>query len=74
MHLHVPKPLHTWREFIGKVGIIVLGLLSALCAEQLIEQNCRLTPAPGAPCAHMGKVPYFDCLAWRSRYTRLLAP
>jgi hypothetical protein len=38
MHFHVPKPLHGWRAFIGEVGIIVLGVLIALSAEQLAEQ------------------------------------
>jgi hypothetical protein len=37
MHVHVPKPLHGWREFAGEVGIIVLGVLTALGAEQAIE-------------------------------------
>jgi len=37
MHFHVPKPLHGWREFVGEVGIIVLGVLIALGAEQVIE-------------------------------------
>ena len=37
MHIHVPKPLHGWREFAGEVGIIVLGVLIALGAEQLVE-------------------------------------
>ena len=37
MHLHLPKPLHGWREFVGEVGIIVLGVLIALSAEQLVE-------------------------------------
>lgn len=37
MHFHVPKPLHGWRELAGEVGIIVLGVLIALGAEQLIE-------------------------------------
>jgi hypothetical protein len=37
MHIHVPKPLHGWREFAGEVGIIVLGVLIALGSEQLIE-------------------------------------
>lgn len=37
MHVHLPKPLHGWREFTGEVGIIVLGVLIALGAEQLIE-------------------------------------
>lgn len=22
MHLHLPKPLHGWREFAGEIGII----------------------------------------------------
>ena len=37
MHVHIPKPLHGWREFVGEVGIIVLGVLIALGAEQAIE-------------------------------------
>jgi hypothetical protein len=37
MHVHLPKPLHGWREFLGEVGIIVLGVLIALGAEQLVE-------------------------------------
>ena len=38
MHIHLPKPLHGWREFFGEVGIIVIGVLIALGAEQLIEE------------------------------------
>lgn len=37
-HFHIPKPLHGWREFAGEVGIIVLGVLIALSAEQIVEQ------------------------------------
>ena len=37
MHFHLPKPLHGWREFLGEVGIIVIGVLVALTAEQLVE-------------------------------------
>ena len=37
MHFHLPKPLHGWREFIGEVGIIVVGVLIALGAEQVVE-------------------------------------
>jgi len=36
MHFHLPKPLHGWREFAGEVGIIVLGVLIALGAEQIV--------------------------------------
>jgi len=38
MHFHLPKPLHGWREFAGEVGIIVLGVLIALAAEQGVER------------------------------------
>jgi hypothetical protein len=34
MHVHLPKPLHGWREFAGEVGIIVFGVLIALGVEQ----------------------------------------
>lgn len=37
MHVHLPKPLHGWRQFVGEVGIIVLGVLIALSAEQVVE-------------------------------------
>jgi hypothetical protein len=36
MHFHLPKPLHGWREFLGEVGIIVIGVLIALGAEQVV--------------------------------------
>ena len=37
MHFHLPKPLHGWREFAGEVGIIVVGVLIALGAQQVVE-------------------------------------
>ena len=37
MHFHLPRPLHGWREFAGEVGIIVLGVLIALGAEQVLS-------------------------------------
>src|SRR5438270_6819312 len=37
MRFSLPKPLHGWREFAGEVGIIVLGVLIALSAQQLVE-------------------------------------
>ncbi len=37
MHFHLPKPLHGWREFVGEVGIIVVGVLIALGAEQIVR-------------------------------------
>jgi hypothetical protein len=37
MRVHLPKPLHGWRAFAGEVGIIVLGVLIALAAGQIVE-------------------------------------
>ena len=37
MHVHLPKPPHGWRAFIGEVAIIVLGVLIALFAQQLVQ-------------------------------------
>lgn len=37
LHIHLPKPLHGWREFLGEVGIIVIGVLIALACEQVVE-------------------------------------
>ena len=38
MHFHLPKPLHGWRAFVGEVGIIVIGVLIALGAEQMVHE------------------------------------
>lgn len=38
MHVHLPKPIHGWRAFVGEVGIIVLGVLIALGFEQVVEE------------------------------------
>ena len=37
MEIHKPKPWQGWREFLKEYGIIVLGVLTALAAEQLVE-------------------------------------
>ena len=37
MHLHVPKALRSWREFAKEVGVIVVGVVIALSAEQIVE-------------------------------------
>ena len=37
MRFQLPKPLHGWRQFWGEVGIIVLGVLIALGAQQIVE-------------------------------------
>lgn len=37
MHVHLPKPLHGWREFAGEVGVVLLGVLLALGAQQVVS-------------------------------------
>ena len=37
MEIHKPKPFHNFREFLGEIGIIVIGVLIALGAEQFID-------------------------------------
>ena len=37
MEVHKPKPWRGWREFLKEYGIIVLGVLTALAAEQVVE-------------------------------------
>lgn len=37
MHVHLPEPLHGWRALAGEIGIIVVGVLIALSAEQLVQ-------------------------------------
>jgi hypothetical protein len=35
--IHKPKPVHSLREFLSELGVIVLGVLIALAAEQAVE-------------------------------------
>ena len=37
LDIHKPKPVHSWREFSGEIGIIVVGVLIALAAEQTVQ-------------------------------------
>lgn len=41
MKASLPTPLHGWRVFAGEVGIIVLGVLIALAAQQVVEGMTR---------------------------------
>jgi hypothetical protein len=38
MHFHLPKPLHGWREVAREMAIIIVSVLIALFAEQLVER------------------------------------
>lgn len=38
MKVHLPKPMHGWREFLGEVGVIVIGVMIALFVDQVAER------------------------------------
>ena len=38
MDIHKPKPWHSVREFLKEYAIVVVGVLTALGAEQAVEQ------------------------------------
>ena len=37
MEVHKAKPIHSWRALVNEIGVIVLGVLIALGAEQAVE-------------------------------------
>jgi hypothetical protein len=37
MEIHKPKAVHGWRELLKEIGIIVIGVLIALGAEQIVD-------------------------------------
>jgi hypothetical protein len=37
MEIHKPKPVHSWRELLTELGIVVLGICIAISLEQFVE-------------------------------------
>ena len=37
MDIHKPKPVHSWREFLSEILVVVTGIAIALAGEQVIE-------------------------------------
>ncbi len=37
MEIHKPKPVHSWRELLTEIGVVVIGVCIALAAEQAVE-------------------------------------
>lgn len=48
MHFHLPKPLHGWRTFAGEIAIVVIGVLIALGAQQVVENRADRARADSA--------------------------
>jgi hypothetical protein len=36
--IHKPKPVHSWREFLSEIAVIVIGICIALTGEQIVEK------------------------------------
>lgn len=37
MHLHVPKPIHGWKQFFNEVAVIAVGIAIALGGEEIVS-------------------------------------
>lgn len=37
MHIHLPKPIHGWKQFFNEIAVIAIGIGIALGGEQLLE-------------------------------------
>jgi hypothetical protein len=48
MDIRKPKPIHSWREFLSELGVVVLGIALAFSGEQLIEHLHDEHKAEGA--------------------------
>ena len=73
MQIKLPKPLHGWREFAGEVGIIVLGVLIALAAQQVVETmqtHQRIRETRAALDAELSR--NLAAFEWRVRQRRCL--
>jgi len=37
LEVHKPKPVHSWREFLSEIAVVVIGVVIALSAEQMLQ-------------------------------------
>jgi len=37
VEVHRPKPIHSWQEFLSEIAVVVIGVVIALSAEQLLQ-------------------------------------
>ncbi len=38
MDIHKPKPIHSFREFVSEIAVVVVGIAIALTGEQIVER------------------------------------
>jgi len=38
VEVHKPRPVHNWRELLSEIAVVVIGVVIALTAEQLIQR------------------------------------
>ncbi|MDB5440181.1 MAG: hypothetical protein JWM33_2608 [Caulobacteraceae bacterium] len=38
VEIHKPKPVHSWRELLTEIGVVVISITIALAAEQVVEE------------------------------------
>ena len=38
MEIHKPRPVHSWREFLSEIAVVVIGVVIALSAEQMLQR------------------------------------
>ena len=58
MEIHKPKSVHSWRELFSEIGIIVVGVLIALSAEQVVDTirwNHKVAEAESAMRSELGR-------------------
>ena len=70
MEIHKPKAVHGWRELINEIGVIVIGVLIALGAEQAVEYfHWRHQVAEGREAVREDLVAVLDQTAEREAFS-----
>ena len=67
--MKIPAPLKGWRTFAGEVGVIVLGVLIALYAQQVVEDRGDRGRVDSAIAALRPEVAFIDFYASESEMT-----
>ena len=69
MRLQLPGKVEGWRRFVGEIAIIVIGVLIALYAQQVVEDRSDRGRVDSAVAALRPEVAYIDFYASESEMT-----